>query len=208
VLIAERFLLLSLDPAHGTLAISRDRADPGALCAAALFLELVVQRRLHLRPPNLVLEDRLPPAHPLLDAAAKALHDRTGEGVANAIARVERRLSPLPVRLLEGLVRRDFLHRVHDWRFWRADALRFPLRSWQARNEASRTLAQAALAPGDTAGIALLMLCDLAGTLTAHLDAQAHERAAATLLSLDGELAHDDAERYTLAAVRRALLES
>lgn len=206
MLIAERFLLLALDPADGTLTVARDRADPGALCAAALLMELVVQRRLHWRAPNLVLEDRLPPAHHLVDSAAKALRDRTGDGIANAIARIERRLAPLPIALLEGLFRRDFLHRVRDWRFWRADALRFPLRSWQARNEALRTLEQATLAPGDVAGLALVMLCDLAGTLTTHLDASRHERAAAALLSLNDDESEADPERYTLAAVRRALL--
>lgn len=204
MLITERFVLLALDPADGTVVLPRTGTDLAALCAAGLVLELVVQRRLHWQRPRFVLEDRLPPAHPLLDRAAKALHDRTDDGIASAIARVEKRLALLPNAVLEGLVRRDFLHRERDWRFWRRDALRYPLRSWQARNEAQQTLERAALAP-DVTGLSLMMLCDLAGILTQRLDAAHHERAAAALLALN-DVSSGDAERVALAAVRLALL--
>jgi len=204
VLITERFVLLALDPAGGTVTLPRAGTGLATLCAAGLALELVVQRRLHLQQRRLVLEDRLPPAHHLLDRAAKALHDRTDDGIANAVARIEKRLAPLPHAVLEGLVRRDFLHRERDWRFWRRDALHYPLRSWQARNEAQQTLERAALAP-DVAGLSLLMLCDLAGVLTQRLDAAHHERAAAALLTLN-HVPDGDAERTALAAVRQALL--
>jgi len=204
VLITERFVLLALDPAGGTVILPRAAADLDALCAAGLLLELVVQRRLHWSGPGFELEDRLPPAHHLLDLATKALHDHAAGSVANAIARVGKRLAPLPTALLEGLVRRDFLHRVRDWRFWRRDAVRYPLRSWQARNEARNTLERAAQSP-DIGGLSLLMLCDLAGMLTTHLDAAHHERAAAALLALNDPPRHD-IERVALAVVRQALL--
>lgn len=204
MLIAEHFVLLVLDPADGTVALPHGGTDLATLCAAGLVLELVVQRRLHWRRPNLVLESRLPPVHHLLDGATKALHDHTDAGIAPAIARVAKRLAPLPTALLEGLVRRDLLHRERDWRFWRRDALRYPLRSWQARNEAQQMLERAALTP-DTVGLSLLLLCDLAGLLWLRLDARHHERATAALLTLNGA-SDASAERAALAAVRQALL--
>ena len=204
MLIAERFVLLALDPHSGRLALARrdTRADP--LCAAALLIELLLQQRLAVDAAQRWQADTtLPSSQVLLRDAATALAAVPAPTTVEALRCVERRLAPLTGQLLEGLYRRDFLHRQRDWRFWSADALHYPLRSLQARNDAVQFLQQACDG-GSTAGLGLLLLADLAGVMTTHLDASRHERANRLLLSLNAVDAAS--ELYGLALLRAALL--
>lgn len=206
MLIAERFVLLALDPQSGRIAMPHPDTHADTLCAAGLIIDLIVQHRLRLDAAGrLSVDTTLPCSHAELDAAAGALAALPRADASMAVRQVERRLAPLDRHLLEALHRRDFLHRLRDWRFWRRDAVRYPLRSLQARNEAAAHLQQAADGNGGAAGIGLLMLTDVAGVMTRHLDARHHERASRILLSLNEvDASH---ELGGVAAIRRALLD-
>lgn len=206
MLIAERFVLLALDPVSGGLRLPHPDTDPDLLCAAGLLIDLLLQRRLRAEAPDrLQVDASLPSNHSLLTAAADAMASASKPDAATAILQVRRHQNHLTRDLLEGLYRRDFLHRVRDWRFWRDDSLRFPLRSAQARNDAASSLQHACDNPTDIAGLGLLLLADIAGVMTMHLDARHHERANRILLGLNGT-AIDDSPRAALALIRSALL--
>ena len=206
MLIAERFVLLALDPVSGSLRLPHPDTDPDLLCAAGLLIDLLLQRRLRASAPDcLYVDTSLPSNHSLLTSAADAVAAASKPDAASAILQVRRRQNHLTRDLLEGLYRRDFLHRVRDWRFWRADSLRFPLRSAQARNDAANSLQHACDNSADMAGLGLLLLADVAGVMTMHLDARHHERANRILLSLNGT-AIDDTPRAARALIRSALL--
>lgn len=204
MLIAERFVLLALDPHSGRITLARRDTRADVLCAAALLIELLLQQRLAVdAAQRWQVDTTLPSSQVLLSAAAAALASTPAPTTADALRRVERRLAPLAGQLLEGLYRRDLLHRQRDWRFWSADALHYPLRSLQARNDAVQFLQQACDG-GSAAGLGLLLLADLAGILTTHLDASRHERANRLLLGLNAVDARS--ELYGLALLRAMLL--
>lgn len=205
MLTAERFVLLALDPESGRIALPRADTRADALCAAALLVDLLAQQRLtREHDGRLVVDATLPPSHALLGMAATALAPLAPTSSSEAIRQVERRLAPLARSLLEGLHRRDFLHRQRNWHFWRTDSLRYPLRSLQARNDAASVLRQASDGAGGIAGIGLLVLADVAGLLTTHLDAGHHERATRRLLALN--VVEPSDPLAGIAAVRGALL--
>ena len=205
MLVAEHFMLLALDPVSGRIELAHRDTRVDILCAAGLLIDLLVQRRLvACAPGRLQVDARLPASHALLNAAANALAAPPGTNAANALRHIARRLAPLADDLLEGLYRRDFLHRLRDWRFWRSDALRYPLRSLQARNDASMLLQQACDGAGGVLGLGLLVLADVAGVMTTHLDARQHERAIRLLLDLNG-VTYDE-ELGGIALIRDALL--
>lgn len=206
MLMAEYFVLLALDPQSGRISVPYPDTHADVLCAAALIIDLIAQHRLTLDAAGRLSADTtLPCSHAELDAAASALALLPHADAWTAIRQVARRLAPLDRHLLEVLHRRDFLHRLQDWRFWRRDSVRYPLRSLQARNEAAAQLQHAADGLGGAAGIGLLMLADVAGVMTRHLDARQHERASRILLSLnDVDTSH---ELGGVAAIRRALLD-
>lgn len=205
MLIAEQFVLLALDPVSGRIALARRDTRVDIVCAAGLLIELFVQQRLvTCAPGRLQVDASLPSSHALLNGAAAALAAQPGANTATALRQVARRLAPLAADLLEGLYRRDFLHRVRDWRFWRSDALRYPLRSLQARNDAGIVLQQACAGAAGAAGLGLLVLADVAGVMTTHLDARQHERANRLLLGLNG--VGFDEELGGVALIREALL--
>lgn len=205
MLIAEHFVLLALDPVSGRIALAHRDTRADIVCAAGLMIDLLVQQRLVVCAPDRFQADAsLPSSHALLNAAAAALAAKPGTSATNALHQIARRLAPLTGDLLEGLYRRDFLHRVRDWRFWRKDALRYPLRSLQARNDASALLQQACDGNGGTAGLGLLVLADVAGVMTTHLDARQHERANQLLLGLN-DVAFDE-KLGGIALLREALL--
>lgn len=205
VLIAEHFVLLALDRTSGRIAPAHRDTRTDIVCAAGLLIDLLVQRRLVVcAPDRFQVDASLPSSHTLLNAAAAALATKPDACTASALRQIARRLAPLTEDLLEGLYRRDFLHRVRDRRFWRSDVLRYPLRSLQARNDASALLQQACDGAGGTAGLGLLVLADVAGIMTTHLDARQHERANQLLLSLN-DVAFD--EKFGgIALIRDALL--
>ena len=205
-LIAERFVLLVLEPDSGRVSLSRPDTDADTLCAAGLLFDLIVQQRLSLQAPGrLRVDASLPVSNALLNAAAQSLADLPGASADEALRQVRSRLGGLTRRVLESLYDRDFLHRQRDWRFWRRDSLRYPLRSLQARNDAVAALQQACGAPQDLAGLGLLLLADVGGVLALHLHAGQHEQANRILLGLNQPDEADEG-RATLALLRQALL--
>jgi hypothetical protein len=209
VLIAEQLMLLLLDPERGELDVRRDATDPDRLAAAAILLDLAENRNLVHRNGQVAFHARFPPGHPLLSAAGDALR-AAGPGVplASALDLVETRTRPVARTLLDGLHRRDLLHRIRRPAWWPWAAWKYPLRSLQARNEALSVLRDGTRrAPLREHG--LLLLIDGAGRLANFLDASAHARATTTLLSLGQRRnggAGDTADSL-LGALRTTLLD-
>ena len=175
------------------------------MASAALLLDLTTQRRLSTRQSLLYADTRVPPTHPLL---ANALHALNGHPLPpdSALRLIARRLHPLPVSVLEGLFRRDIMHRTESRRWLLRKQVRYPLRSMQARNEAVLRMRQATHAANDLHGLALLLLADVTGMLPLHLDAREHERAMQHLLALNVGDRSVDEPRATFASIRAALL--
>jgi hypothetical protein len=210
VLIAEQLMLLLLDPERGELEVRRDATDPDRLAAAAVLLDLAEQRNLAHRNGQVAFQPRFPSGHPLLKTVGEAL-GTAGPGVpiGAALDLVETRARPVARTLLEGLYRRDHLHRIRQPAWWPWAPWKYPLRSAQARNEALAMLRDGARrAPLRETG--LLLLVDSAGRLANLLDAAAHTRATAALLAL-GQRHEDEASASAteslLGALRSSLLD-
>jgi hypothetical protein len=207
LLIAEQLMLLLLDPERGELDVRYDATDPDRLGAAALLLDLADQRNLGYRNGYITYHPRFPSGHPLVVTAGEALAS-AGPGVplGAALDLIETRTRPIARTLIEGLHRRDLLHRIKPrawlpWAKWQ-----YPLRSLQARNEALAILRQGSLrAPLREEG--LLILVDCAGRLASFLDAAAHTRATASLLALAHKRDSGDADASLLASLRATLLD-
>ncbi len=206
VLITETLLLLSLDPRRGVLVMHRRGVGMQSLAAAALLADLIVLDRL--RPAgrdDLVAESAMPAAHALLTEALQRLGTRSLTP-AQALLRIGQGIRRLPQRVLDGLARRDLLHRIPNVRGLPALGVRYPLRSVQARQDAEQAARSAAGTPAAVRSLALLQLLDTAGLLTAFLDAGLHERAARALLGIESADAQD-LGLLALARLRRALLD-
>lgn len=207
MLIAEHLLLLLLEPERGELVVHRDATDADHLAAAAVLLDLAEQRVIVHRAGHIASQPRFGAGHPLLATAAEALA-AAGPGLplASALDLIETRARPVARGLLDGLHRRDLLHRERHPQWWPWAAWRYPLRSSQARNETLAMLRDSARAPLRVRG--LLLLIDCAGRLPDFLDATAHARATESLLAL-GRRDRDDASdpEALLAALRSTLLD-
>jgi len=204
MLITEHFFLIACDPASGLPAWPRRHQGAPILAAAALAMDLTLQGRLHLNGGLLHADISLPMSHPLLNDGARLL--AAGDlPVTSALRLLAQRLDPLPQKVLDGLFRRDLLHRIQrrDWLLRKR--ARYPLRSMQARNEALQSL-QAAAHGGDLHGLGLLLLADLSGLLALHLRAQDHERATQRLLSLNAVAGSAPEAQRLFAEIRTALL--
>jgi hypothetical protein len=201
--IAEHFLLIALDPTRGLPRWPPRRHDTARLVAAALVLELTVQDRLTLRAGRLHVDSSLPTRHPLLNDALRVL---AAEDLPAPLAlrQLVRGLAPLPTRVLEGLYRRDLVHRIiqYDWLLRRR--VRYPLRSVQARNEA---LCRLRSVPDDLRTFALILLADACGLLAAELEAHLHETGVRRLLALATPTATEPPALRLYAALREALLD-
>jgi hypothetical protein len=212
VLIAEQLLLLLLDPERGELDVRRDATDPDRLAAAAVLLDFAEQRNLGHRNGYIAYHARFASGHPLLKVAGEALV-AAGPGVplASALDLIETRTRPVARSLLDGLHRRDLLHRLRRPAWWPWAAWKYPLRSLQARNEALSVLRDASLRAKSLRALGLLLLIDSAGRLANFLDAAAHTRATAMLLALghrrDDGAAPADSTELLLAALRSSLLD-
>lgn len=210
MLIAEQLMLLLLDPERGELDVRHDATDPDRLAAAAVLLDLAEQRNLGHRNGQVAYHARFPSGHPLLKVAGEALA-AAGPGVplASALELIETRARPVARALLDGLHRRDLLHRIRRPAWWPWARWKYPLRSSQARNEALDVLRHGSpRAPLREMG--LLLLIDSAGRLASFLDAVAHTRATTSLLALghrrEGETPVNAAESL-LGALRLTLLD-
>ena len=204
MLIVEHFFLIACDPRAGMPTWPRRTQGAGVIAAAALLLDLAILDRLRFRQPILHVDAQVPVPHPLL---ADALHALAVHPLAPqaALELVARRLHPLPEHVLEGLFRRDLVHRNESRRWLLRRQVRYPLRSVQARNEALLSLRQAAHVDNDLHGLGLLLLADITGLLPLHLDAREHEHASQRLLAMDHEEKPDEV-RATFASIRAALL--
>lgn len=207
MLIAEQLMLLCIEPQSGDFDLSRAHADMNTLSAAALILDLAEQRRLRYKSGHIAVETILPTTHPQLAAAAQILSGpANGLPMGVAIELLVTRLQPISRHLLESLFRRDVVHRIRSsWWPWSAPV--FPLRSLQARNEASTQLHKAAEeSTFSLRGVGLLVLTDFAGQLAAILSGDAHESAAQKLLHLASEPVGLNGEHDMLVQLRRNLL--
>jgi hypothetical protein len=209
VLIAEHLLLLLLEPERGTLIVRRDATDRDHLAATAMLLDLAEQRVIVHRNGHIASEPRFGTGHPLLATAAEALA-AAGPGlpIASALDLIETRIPCVARGLLDGLYRRDILHRERRPGWWPWAEWRYPLRSSQARNETVAMLRGHARSPMRTLG--LLLLVDCAGRLPDFLDAKAHARATASLLALGRRDSHDassDDADALLVSLRSTLLD-
>jgi hypothetical protein len=144
-------------------------------------------------------------AHPLLSEAAQLL--QTPALALPALHLIAQRLDPLPQQVLEGLFRRDLMHRSQHRDWLLRKQVRYPLRSMQARNEALQHLRQAVHNDDDDLhGLALLLLADICGLLPPYLQARDHELAARRLLTLNGADSQATEVLQIFAAIRAALL--
>ncbi len=207
MLIAEQLMLLCVDPQRGDFNGLRSHADVNMLSAAALILDLHEQRRLRYKGRHIAIEAVLPTTHPQLASAAQVLAGPVnGLPAAQAIELLVARLNPISRQLMESLFRRDVLHRVRE-SWWPWSKLHFPLRSIQARNEASLQLQNAATTDSTSLrGMGLMMLIDLAGQLELNLNGHAHEAAEIKLLQLANRRAGLDSEHQLLFDLRDALM--
>jgi hypothetical protein len=205
MLIIEHFFLIACDPRAGLPTWPRRTQSAEPIAAAALLLELTTLQRVRLRQSQLHADAQVPLTHPLL---ADALHVLAAHALPpqSALELVARRLHPLPENVLEGLFRRDLVHRSESRRWLLRKQVRYPLRSVQARNEAVLRMRKAAQADDDLHGLALLLLADITGLLPLHLDAREHEHASQRLLALNHPDTSTDEAHMIFASIRSALL--
>ena len=205
MLIAERLLLIASDPVSGEALWPREQPHPDIVTAGAIASELVTHGRLSLKNNLFVADLHIPTGHPMLKTALQSLNeDRLdGLGLLRAIAN---RMSPLRSRILEGLFRRDILHRIAKRDFLLRQKVRYPVRSMQARNEAVEALHAAANGSQDPNGLALLFLTEAAGLLTVTLKANEHEEAEKRILVLNDVTSRSSETLRGLAYIRAALL--
>jgi hypothetical protein len=101
MLLAERIVLLLIDPQRGELRAPKRTAELDVLCAAALLTELVAQLRVQAQGGRLVAAGGLPASHPLLDRAHVCL-GRHAMPASQAIAAVLHGSDSLPQRCKFG----------------------------------------------------------------------------------------------------------
>jgi Golgi phosphoprotein 3 (GPP34) len=205
MLIAERLLLIACDPVSGEPLWPREQPNPELITAGAVASELITQRRLALRDGLFAADRQIPVVHPLLKTALQSLHDERFDGIG-LLRTISSRMSPLRNRILDGLFRRDMLHRVVKRNFLLRKKVSYPVRSMQARNEAIEALQVAPLNPSDVNGLALLFLTEAAGLLTVSLKAQDHEAASRRILVLNNVTSNSSETMRGLANIRSALL--
>lgn len=205
MLLAERLALLLLDPHRGRVQAGGAPA-PQTLFAAALLADLAVAGRLAARGAQLQCDGTLPLAHPLLAELQGAL-GASAWPPQRALDRARRSLPHLSRRLLDGLARRDLLHRLPRLRLVPRAGYRYPLRSQQAHAEAANELARAAGLATTPNDYALLLLAD-AACLLKRLTSGMHASAYAALARLDADEMPVDPALGALTLLRRALLDS
>ena len=205
MLIAERLLLIACDPDTGEALWPREQPHPDLITAGAIAAELVTHGRLALKNGLFVGDLHIPTGHPLLKSALQSLHEERLDGLA-LLRTIANRMSPLRSRILEGLFRRDILHRVAKRDFLLRQRVRYPVRSMQARNEAIEALRTVTPGNHDLNGLALVFLTEVAGLLGVSLKARDHEEAERRILVLNDVTSHSSETLRGLAYIRSALL--
>ena len=204
MLLTERLVLLLLDPHRGTMQVQGALAAQ-TLFAAALLADLTLAGRLQAIGAEWHQDSVLPLAHPLLAELQRAL-GTSALPPQRALRLARRKLPQLRCRLLDGLARRDLLHRVPRIKWLPRAGHRYPLRSQQARDEVAADLLRAANASEAPSDYALLLLADTAGLLKG-LPPAAHGAAYAALGVLDSTSANPVPEMRALALLRHVLLD-
>lgn len=204
MLIAERLLLIARDPVTGDALWPREQPSPDLIAAGAIAAELVTQGRLPLRDGLFSADTLIPTGHPLLKEALQDLRsERLDAG--QLLRLIANRMDPLAKRLLDGLFRRDILHRAVERDWLLRKKIRYPVRSMQARNEAVEGLATAANAD-DLSGLALLFLAEVSGLLSISMRSHDLELAKRRVQTLNNVTSHSDQQLRGLANIRSALL--
>lgn len=205
MLIAERLLLIACEPESGEGLWPRAQPSPELFIAGAIASELITQRRLALNEGLFTADLQVPLVHPLLKSALQSLHHEKFDGIG-LLRAISSRMGPLRSRILDGLFRRDILHRMAKRDFLLRKKVRYPVRSMQARNEAVEALRAATNNQRDVDGLALLFLADVAGLLSITLRGQDHEDAARRILVLNNVTSRSSETLRGLAYIRAALL--
>jgi hypothetical protein len=205
MLIAERLLLIACDPVSGEPLWPREQPHPELITAGAIAAELITQRRLALKDGLFSADRQVPLVHPLLKTTLQSLHNDPFDGIG-LLRAITNRMGPLRHRILDGLFRRDILHRVAKRDFLLRQKVRYPVRSMQARNEAIEALQAAPPNERDVNGLALLFLTEAAGLLSVSLKAKDHEAASRRILVLNNVTSNSSETLRGLAYIRAALL--
>ncbi len=204
MLIAERLLLIAREPATGDALWPREQPSPDLLVAGAIAAELVTQGHLPLHGGLFHADTLIPTGHPLLKEALQDLRSEKLDA-GHVLRVIANRMDPLAKRLLDGLFRRDILHRTVERDWMLRKKVRYPVRSMQARNEAVDALATAAQG-NDLSGLALLFLADVSGLLSVSMRAADLERAKQRVHVLNNVTSHSDQQLRGMANIRSALL--
>lgn len=204
MLIAERLLLIAREPLTGDALWPREQPSPSLITAGGIAAELITQGRLPLRNNVFRPDTQIPTSHPLLNTALNSLGNHTFDG-ASLLRAIANRMDPIATRILDGLYRRDILHRVSQRDWLLRKKLRYPVRSMQARNEAIDALRSAAHNT-DLNGLAFLFLAEVSGLLSACLRAQDHDAAEQRILTLNHVTSNSSEALRGLAHIRSALL--
>jgi hypothetical protein len=204
MLIAERLLLIACDPVTGDALWPREQPSPDLIVAGAIAAELVTQGRLPLQDGLFGVDTLIPTGHPMLK---EALQDLRAEKVepGELLRIIANKMEPLVKRLLDGLFRRDILHRTVERDWLLRKKVRYPVRSMQARNEALEALGTAAHGT-DLSGLALLFLAEVSGLLSSSTRQEDYPLAKQRVLSLNNITSHSDQQLRGLANIRSALL--
>lgn len=204
MLIAERLLLIACDPVTGDALWPREQPSPDLIVAGAIAAELVTQGRLPLQDGLFRVDTLIPTGHPMLK---EALQDLRAEKVepGDLLRIIANKMEPLVKRLLDGLFRRDILHRTVERDWLLRKKVRYPVRSMQARNEALEALGTAAHGT-DLSGLALLFLAEVSGLLSSSTRQEDYQLAKQRVLSLNNITSHSDQQLRGLANIRSALL--
>jgi hypothetical protein len=166
MLIAETVVLLALETASGEVRPALRHLHEKRLLVSALMMELAVQTRIGLRHNRVVVLDRLPSRHPLVTAALQALVPVSGQlQLEPAIAHTERAVPGLLDDVLEGLVRRDWLHPAkRKYRIFGRKL--YAVRSTQAQGEALELVKRAVRGEDNSlSALAMLVLMSASGSL-------------------------------------------
>ncbi|MEP6483925.1 MAG: GPP34 family phosphoprotein [Rudaea sp.] len=205
MLIAERVLLIACEPLSGEFLWPRAQPSAQLIVAAAVACELVTMGRLVLRDGLFRTDTQIPTSHPLLNATLQQLsHGRFDP--AALLRAIANRMDPIVTRILDGLFRRDILHRTskRDWLLRKH--LRYPVRSMQARNEAVAALHGAAAGGEDLNALALLVLSEASGLMEKTLNSSEIDGARKRILVLNNVTSQSSEPLRGLANIRSALL--
>jgi Golgi phosphoprotein 3 (GPP34) len=189
MLIAETFALIALETATGEVREPLKQLHQQRFLAAALLMELAVQTRVGIHLGRVVVLDQLPSRHPLLTASLRSLISVSGQlNASQAIVHIEKDLRGLLDDVLEGLVRRDWLHPARRrYRFFGKKL--FAVRSTQAQGEALDGLKHAVKGEDNSLrALAMLALAAASGVLDQLFLPEEAQEARTRLLQLREEI--------------------